>query len=166
MKLPQDFREFLELFNAKGVEYMIVGSYALAYYGAPRYTGDIDLFVRRTEVNALRIIEALKEFGFSFPNLTWNDFIKDDTIIQLGVPPVRIDILTFLSGMDWDTAAKRKVTDKIDGVPVFVIGREDYIANKKASGRIKDLADIEALGEQIATGASDHTIAKCGDQRI
>ncbi len=146
MKLPQDFKEFLELFNAKGVEYMIVGSYALAYYGAPRYTGDIDVFVHRTEMNAKRIIGALEDFGFVFPNLTWDDFFKDDTVVQLGVPPVRIDILTFLSGMDWDAAAIHKVPDEIDGVPVFVIGKEDYIANKKASGRAKDLADIEALG--------------------
>jgi predicted nucleotidyltransferase len=159
MKLPQDFREFLELFNAKGVEYMIVGSYALAYYGAPRYTGDIDVFVRRTEVNAQRIMGALNEFGFAFPNLTWNDFVKGDTVIQLGVPPVRIDILTFLSGMDWDTASSHKVPDEIDGVPVFVIGREDYIVNKKASGRAKDLADIEALGEQINPTPSTHTTA-------
>mgnify|MGYP003606955284 FL=1 len=147
MKLPQDFRKFLELFNAKGVEYMIVGSYALAYYGAPRYTGGIDLFVRLTEANAHRIMGALTEFGFTFANLTWNDFVKDDTVIQLGVPPVRIDILTFLSGMDWDTASSHKVQDAIDGIPVFVIGRQDYLVNKKASGRAKDLADIEALGE-------------------
>jgi len=145
MKLPQDFREFLELFNAKSVEYMLVGSYALAYYGAPRYTGDIDLFVHRTETNAKRIIEALKEFGFVFPNLTWNDFIKDDTVVQLGMPPVRIDILTFLSGMDWDTAVVHKVSDELDGIPVSVIGKEDYIINKRASGRAKDLADIEML---------------------
>ena len=159
MKLPQDFRELLELFNAKGVEYMIVGSYALAYYGAPRYTGDLDIFVRRTEVNAQRIIGALNEFGFAFPNLTWNDFVKDDTVIQLGVPPVRIDILTFLSGMDWNTASSHKVPDEIDGVPVFVIGREDYIVNKKASGRAKDLADIEALGEQMTPNPSTPTTA-------
>lgn len=145
MKLPQDFKEFLELFNAKGVEYMIVGSYALAYYGAPRYTGDIDVFVRRTEDNARRIMEALKEFGFVFPNLTWADFVKDDTVVQLGMPPVRIDILTFLSGMDWVMATAHKVSDEIDGVPVFVIGKADYIVNKRASGRAKDLADIEAL---------------------
>lgn len=149
MKLPQDFKEFLELFNAKDVEYMIVGSYALAYYGAPRYTGDIDVFVHRTENNAKRIIEALNEFGFVFPNLTWEDFFKDDTVVQLGVPPVRIDILTFLSGMDWDTAVVHKVSDEIDEVPIFVIGREDYIANKIASGRAKDLADVEALGGKI-----------------
>ena len=157
MKLPQDFREFLELFSAKGVEYMIVGSYALAYYGAPRYTGDIDLFVRRTEVNAQRIICALNEFGFTSPNLAWNDFVKDDTVIQLGVPPVRIDILTFLSGMDWDVASSHKVPDEIDGVPVFVIGRDDYIVNKKASGRATDLADIEALGERPPSSPSVRT---------
>lgn len=145
MKLPPDFKEFLELFNAKGVEYMIVGSYALAYYGAPRYTGDIDVFVNRTESNAKKIIEALKEFGFTFPNLAWTDFVKDDTVIQLGMPPVRIDILTFLSGMAWETATINKVPDEIDGIPVFVIGKEDYLANKIASGRAKDLADIEAL---------------------
>jgi hypothetical protein len=125
MKLPQDFKEFLELFNAKHVEYMIVGSYALAYYGAPRYTGDIDVFVRRTEVNAKRIIEALNEFGFIFPNLTWEDFCKDDTVVQLGVPPVRIDIITFLSGMSWDVAVLHQISDEIDSIPVSVIGIED-----------------------------------------
>lgn len=103
--------------------------------------------------NAQRIIAALNEFGFAFPTLTWNDFVKDDTVIQLGVPPVRIDILTFLSGMDWDTASSHKVPAEIDQVPVFVIGREDYIVNKNVSGRAKDLADIEALGEQIALQA-------------
>ncbi len=126
---------------------MIVGSYALAYYGAPRYTGDIDVFVNRTENNAKQIIEALKEFGFIFPNLSWTDFVKDDTVVQLGIPPVRIDILTFLSGMNWDTATINKVSDEIDGIPIFVIGKEDYVANKIASGRAKDLADIEALSE-------------------
>jgi len=145
MKLPQDFKEFLELFNAKHVEYMIVGSYALAYYGAPRYTGDIDVFVRRTEINAKRIIEALNEFGFIFPNLTWEDFCKDDTVVQLGVPPVRIDIITFLSGMSWDVAVLHQISDEIDSIPVSVIGKEDYIVNKRAAGRAKDLADVEAL---------------------
>ena len=125
--------------------------------GFARASGDIDLFVRRTEVNAQRIISALNEFGFAFPNLTWNDFVKDDTVIHLGVPPVRIDILTFLSGMDWDVASSHKVPDEIDGVPVFVIGRDDYIVNKKASGRAKDLADIEALGERPPSSPSVRT---------
>lgn len=128
---------------------MIVGSYALAYYGSPRYTGDIDIFVRRTDENARRIFEALREFGFSFPNLTVEDFLKDDSVIQLGMPPVRIDILTFLSGMDWDTTNRHKEAGMIDGIPVHIIGREDYVANKRASGRAKDLADIEAINGSI-----------------
>lgn len=146
MKLPQDFREFLELFNSRSIEYMVVGSYALAYYGAPRYTGDIDVFVRRTETNAKLIIEALRDFGFSFPNLTAEDFLNDNNVVQLGMPPVRIDILTSLSGMPWETAAKHKENGEIDGIPVALIGRNDYIVNKRASGRAKDMADIEALG--------------------
>lgn len=146
MKLPQDFKEFLELFNSKNIEYMIVGSYALAYYGAPRYTGDIDIFVHRTEKNAALIIEALRDFGFSFPNLTAEDFLSDDNVIQLGMPPVRIDILTFLSGMTWKTAIQNKENGRIDDIPVTFIGRDDYIINKRACGRAKDLADIEALG--------------------
>jgi len=145
MKLPQDLKEFLESFNAKGVEYMIVGSYALAYYGAPCCTGDIDVFVRRTAENAKCIMEAIKEFFFVFPNIKQDDFLKDDNVIQLGMPPLRIYILTSLSGMDWDAASLHKVRDEIDGLPIFVIGREDYIISKKASGHAKDLADIEAL---------------------
>lgn len=148
MNLPPDFKEFLELFNKNGVEYMIVGSYALAYYGAPRYTGDIDVFVRRTEKNAELIMKALREFGFVFPNLTKDDFLKDDTVVQLGMPPVRIDILTFLSGMDWETAALNQVCGDIDGTPVQIIGRDAYISNKRATGRAKDIADIEALGAE------------------
>ncbi len=147
MKLPQDFREFLELFNSRSIEYMVVGSYALAYYGAPRYTGDIDVFVHRTEKNAKLIIEALGDFGFSFPNLTAEDFLNDDNVIQLGMPPVRIDILTSLSGMPWETAVLHKEKGEIDGIPVAIIGRDDYIVNKRAVGRAKDLADIEALGD-------------------
>ena len=147
MKLPQDFREFLEFFNAKGVEYMIVGSYALAYYGAPRFTGDIDVFVKRSERNAKRIIEALRDFGFSFPNLTHQDFLEDDNVVQLGMPPIRIDILTSLSGMSWEKASLGMESGAFDGIPVYIIGRADYIQNKRAAGRTRDLADVEALGE-------------------
>jgi predicted nucleotidyltransferase len=145
MRLPQDFKEFLKLFNAKDVEYMIVGSYALAYYGAPRYTGDIDIFIKRAEENASKVISALTEFGFSFPNLSEKDLMADDNVIQLGMPPVRIDLLTFLSGVSWDTAIQHMEKGEIDGIPVHIIGRDDYISNKRATGRAKDLADIEAI---------------------
>jgi hypothetical protein len=145
IRLPQDFKEFLESFNARHVEYMIVGSYALAYYGAPRYTGDIDVFIHRTEENARRVIDALKDFGFAFPNLKAEDFFRENNVVQLGVPPVRIDILTFLSGMDWDTAILHAEKAMLDNTPVLVIGKDDFISNKKASGRAKDLADIETI---------------------
>ena len=145
MKLPQDFKEFLKSFNARNVEYMVVGSYALAYYGAPRYTGDIDVFVHRTEANATRVIEALRDFGFAFPNLAEEDFTKENNVVQIGMPPIRIDILTFLSGMDWDTAISRAEKATLDDVPVLVIGKDDYITNKRATGRTKDLADIESI---------------------
>ena len=145
MKLPQDFKEFLRSFNARHVEYMVVGSYALAYYGAPRYTGDIDVFVRRTATNASRVIEALRDFGFAFPNLIEADFTKENNVVQIGMPPLRIDILTFLSGMDWDTAILHAEKATLDDVPVLVIGKDDYITNKRATGRTKDLADIESI---------------------
>jgi len=124
---------------------MVVGAYALAYYGVPRYTGDIDVFVHRTEENAQRVIEALRDFGFSFPNLTADDFLRENNVVQLGVPPIRIDILTFLSGMDWDTAILHAENAALDGIPVLIIGKDDYITNKKASGRAKDLADVESI---------------------
>lgn len=143
--LPHDFKEFLKSFNTCRVEYMVVGSYALAYYGAPRYTGDIDVFIHRTEENAKRVIDALRDFGFAFPNLTAEDFQRENNVVQLGFPPVRIDILTFLSGMDWDTAFSHAEKADLDGVPVLIIGKDDYIANKRASGRAKDLSDIEAV---------------------
>ena len=145
MKLPPDFKEFLELLNARNIEYMIVGSYALAYYGAPRYTGDIDLFVKRSEENAEKLILALADFGFKFCNLTEQDFLADENIIQLGMPPVRIDILTFLSGLDWEDAFIHKEKAMIDDIPVFIIGKDDYIINKRKTGRAKDIADVEAI---------------------
>ena len=145
INLPKDFKKFLKSFNTHHVEYMVVGAYALAYYGVPRYTGDIDVFVRRTEENAKRVIDALRDFGFSFPNLTADDFLRENNVVQLGVPPVRIDILTFLSGMDWDTAALHVENAELDGIPVQIIGKDDYITNKKASGRTKDLADVESI---------------------
>ncbi|PKL18318.1 MAG: hypothetical protein CVV49_06960 [Spirochaetae bacterium HGW-Spirochaetae-5] len=146
MEIQQDFKELLELFNSHKVEYIIVGSYALAHYGAPRYTGDIDLYVRPEKDNAEKIISALADFGFGSLNLSVEDFCMPDRVVQLGTPPVRIDILTSISGVNWDDAFINKVPDFYGDVPVFFIGRSDYIANKKAAGRKKDIADLEAIG--------------------
>ena len=148
MEIQQDFKELLELLNGHSVEYVIVGAYALAYHGSPRFTGDIDIFVRPSHDNAATVISALDHFGFGSLNLTIDDFQKPDSVVQLGVPPVRIDIITSLTGLTWEEADKGKQRGLYGNVPVFFLGREQYIINKRATGRKKDLADLEALGEK------------------
>ena len=148
MEVQQDFKELLELFNDHKVEYMIVGGYALAFHGAPRYTGDIDLLVKPDEANALRVIEALDEFGFGSVGLEKNDFMYQDKVVQLGVPPVRIDIITSISGVSWEEALNGAMKGKYGEILVLYIGRDQFIKNKRAIGRRKDQADLEALGEE------------------
>lgn len=145
MELQPDFKELLVLLNAHGVDYLIVGGYALAFHGAPRFTGDLDLFISTTSANAQKVYSALKEFGFGSVGLTPEDFSKADHVIQLGVPPVRIDFVTTIDGVDWDTAWAGRKQGVYGGAPVFFLGRSEFIQNKKASGRLKDLADVEAL---------------------
>jgi len=147
MEVQKDFRELLALFNEHRVEYVIVGGYALAFYGAPRYTGDIDILIHPDTANAHRILAALDEFGFGFVELTAADFQKPENVIQLGVPPVRVDIITSLTGVSWEDACAGRIKGKYGDIPVYYIGRNQFIANKRAVGRKKDLADLEALGE-------------------
>ncbi len=147
MEVQPDFRDMLVLLNEKKVEYLIVGGYALAFHGAPRFTGDIDVFVRPESGNASRVLDALAAFGFRFPNLTATDFADPNKVVQLGVPPVRIDIITSISGVSWDEAEAAKEPGLYGDVPVCYIGLREYIKNKRSAGRKKDLADIEALGE-------------------
>lgn len=148
MDIQQDFRDLLALFNAHRVEYLIVGGYALAFHGAPRLTGDLDIFVKPGKENARRILEALTEFGFGSLNLTEEDFAFPDKIVQLGVPPVRVDIITSISGVSWKEAFSGKVEGKYGTIPVRYIGRTGFIKNKRTTGRKKDLADLEALNEE------------------
>jgi len=148
MEVQKDFKELLEFFNAHKVKYLIVGGYALAFYGAPRYTGDIDILVKPDEKNAQRVLDALEEFGFGSVGLDKPDFMCKNRVVQLGVPPVRIDIITSISGVSWDEAFAGKVESKYGNIPVFYIGRDQFIKNKKVTGRRKDLADLEALGEE------------------
>ncbi|MGQ9632511.1 MAG: hypothetical protein ACUVXI_19670 [bacterium] len=147
MEVQQDFRDLLALFNVHKVEYMIVGAYALAFHGAPRYTGDIDIFVKPDAINAQRIMTALDDFGFGSVGLTASDFESPDKVVQLGVPPVRVDIITSLTGVSWEEAFSGRVKGKYGDIPVHYIGREHFVSNKRALGRRKDLADLEALGE-------------------
>ena len=147
MEIQEDFREFFALLNAHKVEFIIVGDYALAFHGAPRYTGDIDVYINPTHTNAKQIVNALKDFEFSSLDISVEDFQKEDHVIQLGLPPIRIDIITSITGVSWEQADSSKISGKYGDVPVFYISREQYLANKRATGRAKDIADIEALGE-------------------
>ena len=148
MEIQKDFKELLELFNAHKVEYLIVGGYALAFHGAPRFTGDIDLLIKPDSENAKRILTALAEFGFGSLELSEADFTASQRVVQLGVPPVRIDIMTSITGILWEKAMAGKVSGSYGQTSVHFIGKEDLIANKKALGRKKDLADLEALGQE------------------
>jgi len=145
MEAHPDFKDLLALLNERKVEYIIVGAYALAFHGAPRFTGDIDIYVNPTKENAERIVSALSAFGFGTLGLTAEDFQKPDQVVQLGVPPVRIDLITSITGVSWDQASAGKISGNYGDIPVHFLGRAQYIANKKATGRAKDLADIEAL---------------------
>lgn len=148
MEVQKDFSELLEWFNAHGVEYVVVGGYALAFHGAPRFTGDLDLFVNPTAENARRILEALAEFGFAGLELTTEDFLRPDHVVQLGVPPVRVDLVTSIDGVEWSAAWDGKQAGHYGNMTTHYLGRREFIANKRATGRRKDLADLEALGEE------------------
>ena len=148
MEVQPDFRDLLKLFNAHKVEFVVIGGYALAFHGAPRYTGDLDIFVKPDPENAQRIMKALGAFGFGSLELTAEDFQSPDRVIQLGVPPVRIDIVTSVTNITWETAAANRIEGKYGDVVAFYMGRAEFVANKRAVGRKKDLADLEALGEE------------------
>lgn len=148
MEIQPDFKELLALFNAHKVEYIIVGGYALAFHGAPRTTGDIDILVKPDSQNAKRIIAALNEFGFQSLGLTPKDFENPQKVVQLGVPPVRIDIIASLTGVSWEEAWSGKINGLYGDIPVHYLGRLQFLSNKKAIGRKKDLADLESLGEE------------------
>jgi hypothetical protein len=147
MEAQTDYRELLALFNAHEVRYIIVGAFALAFHGAPRYTGDLDILICPDGENGGRILRALDEFGFGSLGLTVEDFAVPGKVVQLGVPPVRIDIVTSITGISWDEAEASRVAGRFGSVPVSYLGKEAFIRNKRALGRKKDLADAEALGE-------------------
>lgn len=143
--LNKDFKEFVALLDSTNVEYLLVGGYALAAHGHPRYTGDIDFWVNPTPENAVRLMQALTAFGFGGLGLTRDDFMQPDAVVQLGYPPARIDLLTAIDGVSFDACYARRRRLRVDGVELSLIDVDDLRANKRASGRLKDLADLEAL---------------------
>lgn len=143
--LNPDYRGILSAFNAEGVEFLLVGAYALAAHGAPRATGDLDLWISPSAENAGRTWRALVRFGASLTGLSEADLSTPGTVVQIGREPCRIDLLTAIDGVGFDEAwgAKREI--QVDGMTIPVIGRREFLKNKRATGRLKDLADAERL---------------------
>jgi hypothetical protein len=153
MPLDKDLREFVGLLNANEVEYLVVGAFALAFYGILRYTADLDLLVRPTRDNATRILRALSNFGFGNLAIQAEDFEKPDNIIQLGVQPNRIDLLTSISGVTFEEAWKGRREGPLDGLRVPFIGPNELLRNKESVGRTRDLADAEDLRQRLKIGS-------------
>lgn len=145
MKLSQDLREFIELLNSHKVEFLIVSAHALAFHGLPRYTKDVGFFIATTPPNAESSAKVIQEFGFGATGLSAADFLTPDSVIQLGLEPNRIDLLTGLSGIDWEEAWSTRDSGTLDEVPVSFLSKESYSKNKLASGRPQDVADVARL---------------------
>ena len=145
MEFNQDFRDMLVALNDADVDYLVVGAYAVAAHGFPRATGDLDIWVRADTQSAPKVLQALRVFGAPMHEITETDFASPSVVFQIGIPPSRIDILTVLSGLEFDSAWNNRIILTIEDVTFPVIGRSDLITNKRATGRLKDLADIAGL---------------------
>jgi len=145
LELPLDFKEFLNLLNANRVEYLLIGGYAVGYHGYPRATNDIDIWIAINPANAARVVTVLREFGFEPPDLSASLFLQEHNIVRMGLPPMRIEIATTISGVQFGECYAERAVDTIDGVPVNIISLRHLKENKKASGRFKDLNDLENL---------------------
>jgi hypothetical protein len=153
--MNRDFVEMLSALCEAGVEFLVVGAHALAAHGVARATGDLDIWVRPTAENARRLLAALGRFGAPLFDLTADDLTRPETVFQIGLAPARIDLLTSVSGLTFDHAWDRRTVITIEGLAVPLIGREDFVTNKQASGRPRDLLDLELLKEaEDAQGGS------------
>ena len=145
MVLNQDFKEFIQSLNENEVKYLVIGGYAVAFHGHPRYTKDLDVWVELSEQNANNLVNALDAFGFGSLGLKAADFLEPEQVIQLGYPPNRIDILMTPKGIDFATCYEQRVLVGIDGTTCSFIDLENLLKNKRATGRHQDLADVENL---------------------
>ena len=145
LQLPPDFKEFLKLLKDHDVRYLLIGGYAVGYHGYPRATEDLDIWVAIHPENAQKLVLVLKEFGIDDPALTPDLFLQEPKIIRMGFPPMRLEITTSISGVEFDECYLTRIVDIVDGVEVNLIDLEHLKKNKKASGRAKDIADLENL---------------------
>ena len=145
IRLPPDFKEFLRLLKEHDVRYLLIGAYAVNYHGYIRATGDMDIWIALHPENAKKIVNVLKVFGFDQPDLNTELFLQEKKIIRMGVPPVRLEITTSISGVEFEECYQSRIVDELDGIEVNLIDLENLKKNKKARGRPKDLADFEKL---------------------
>lgn len=145
LSLPKDFKEFLQLLNSKKIKYLVIGGYAVAFYGYPRATGDLDIWIAISKENARRLVETLKEFGFNVPQLQEEIFLEKRKVVRMGNPPLRIEVLTFIDGVEFSKCYRKRQAVTIDGIKVNFISLQDLKKNKEASARHRDLDDIEHL---------------------
>jgi len=145
IRLPPDFKEFLKLLKEYDVRYLLIGAYAVNYHGYIRATGDMDIWIAIHPENAKKIVTVLKIFGFDHPDLNTELFLHEKKIIRMGVPPVRLEITTSISGVEFEECYQTRIVAELDGIEVNLIDLEHLKKNKKASGRPKDLADLEKL---------------------
>jgi hypothetical protein len=145
IEFPQDFKEFLKLLNSKGIEYLIIGGYAVGFHGYPRATGDMDVWIAANEKNAMKMVGALKQFGFDLPDLNKEIFLTEKKVIRMGIPPMRLEILTSIDGVHFETCFKNRVVVDFGDFKVNFISKDDLLQNKIASGRPQDLVDVNKL---------------------
>jgi predicted nucleotidyltransferase len=150
MILEPDYLDFLKMLNKNEVIYMVVGGYALAAHNAPRFTGDMDIWLKPDIENAKKTVRAIEDFGFGSLGITEKDFLSKNYFIQIGYAPVRIDITADISGITFEEAYSRKKVIDLSGLSVCFIGLEDLIKNKIASGRAQDIADVEKLQKLVS----------------
>ncbi|NOX99104.1 MAG: hypothetical protein GXP30_05120 [Verrucomicrobia bacterium] len=151
-KLNRDFLEFIKLLESNQVKYLIVGGYAVGLHGFPRYTGDIDFFIAVREENAARILAVFEQFGFGGIGLTKNDFLQKDFVVEIGREPQKIQVLTGIDGVNFEECFNRRLVFDCDGQKMKCIGLDDLLKNKRASGRAKDLIDVEELSNGDDSG--------------
>lgn len=145
LTLPPDFKEFLKLLKEHDVRYLLIGGYAVGYHGYPRATEDMDIWVAIHPDNAKKLVSAIKEFGFDDPELKPDLFLQSPKIVRMGYPPMRLEITNYISGVEFDECYRTRIVDTLDEVEVNLIDLENLKKNKKASGRTKDIADVEEL---------------------
>jgi len=148
MFVNSDFSDLLRIFNDHNVRYMVIGGYAVVQYTEPRFTKDLDVLISTDQTNAEAVFKALREFGAPLAGLTPNDFAEEGFFFQMGVPPVRVDVLMGIPGIQFEGCWNRRVVVEFDGMKVIFISKEDLIASKRAAGRPQDLIDVDLLSQE------------------